>query len=1005
MHTPSRSHAVALLAILLVAFAVRVYALDAQSLWYDEAVTAQVTQQGLSALAQWTADDIQPPLYYATVAGWTRLAGTSEWALRFPSVAFGLAMVALAYALGKRLFGQPAAWLAAFLAGIHPLWVYYSQEARMYTLLTALGMLAGYALLRVLAAASGAPRRRWRWWAVFAGASVALLYTHYFAAFLLLAYALVFLLALALPAALSAPLARPARRRLLAEGAGIALLAVLVYLPWLPNAVRRFGVDASYWQGTLKLDEAIRHIAISFTTGETVLEHQAIPLAWAIVLLAGVCWVALVWQAVGDRKSEVRRQRSEGRGQRTEATNQRPEPETPQESHNLALPQFRNPAIPLALLFVTLTLLVPIVAILMLSYRTPKFNPRYLMLASPALVLLLAGGLALPFTRGLRAASGTPLRARIARIASAFALVAASTIFLLADRNWFADPAFTKDDWRGAVAFVRAHLAPDERVVLVSGHALPAWRYYAPDVEPLRLPELEILDVNAVLDWNGAASALEQGLGGTHGAWLLQWQNGVVDPTAVVPYLMKTAGDQQPVDASFWGLGSPQHYRWPKGTSFRTLAEQPFDSEHRGQALGVNFGNQVELAGSTQPACDQADCPVYLFWRALQPLQADYKLAAALVGRQDDVTWSSPADRRLAGYEYPTFRWQPGALIVSQLPLDATPGTPPGAYRLRLSVYDEATGQALDVLDAAGAPQGRWAWLDPVAVDRAVPGSGAETPASGAKTLAAPGVLLDSLAVSAHQIMPGDRFLVDAWWLLEEPQNTVYGLRAEWLDPSGQPSPEASCEVIDMREWPAGAPLRSQIVWNAPQELAPGAWQLHFGLVAGGCAGDASTLGGTEIVAMDVLPSNRRFEPSAAVQYPAHAGFGGLVTLLGLTVDDQSGQAAPARPGSSVPVTVTWQAMQPMATAYTGFVHLVDAHGTIVAQDDHEPRLGEAPTTRWVTGEVVEDRYLVHLPDDLPPGLYQFEIGLYDAGQPGLPRLRTSDGRDSIVIGPLVVGS
>ena len=356
--TRSLRSSAALLALLLLAFVLRVYALDAQSLWYDEAVTAQVTQQGLGELAQWTADDIQPPLYYALVAGWTRQAGTGEWALRFPSVASGLVMVALAYALGRRLFGPAAGWVAALLGALHPLWVYYAQEARMYTLLTALGMLAGYAVLRVLASTQepGAARQRLTWWAAYVGASIALLYTHYFAAFLLLAFALFFVLALVFQPGRKSTGATAARR-LLAEGAVAGLLVVVVYLPWLPNALRRFQVDASYWQGTLKLDEAIRHIAISFSTGETVLEQQAIPLAWGLAVLAGVCLVALAWAAVGGPP---------------------------------AIPHSRNSAtynplcsgtsctLPLATLFVTLYLLVPIIAILLLSYRTPKFNPRYL---------------------------------------------------------------------------------------------------------------------------------------------------------------------------------------------------------------------------------------------------------------------------------------------------------------------------------------------------------------------------------------------------------------------------------------------------------------------------------------------------------------------------------------------------------------------------------------------------------------------------------------------------
>ena len=85
-----------------------------------------------------------------------------------------------------------------------------------------------------------------------------------------------------------------------------------------------------------------------------------------------------------------------------------------------------------------------------------------------------------------------------------------------------------------------------------------------------------------------------------------------------------------------------------------------------------------------------------------------------------------------------------------------------------------------------------------------------------------------------------------------------------------------------------------------------------------------------------------------------------------------------------------------MDTSYTGFVHLLDAGRQIVAQDDHGPLQNQYPTTQWAGGEVVEDRYVLRLPPDLPPGEYTLEIGLYDANRPGLPRLKTADGRDSV---------
>ena len=100
-------------------------------------------------MTRWTANDIQPPLYYYIVAGWGRIAGWNEWALRYPSTIFGVLAIPLLAVLALRLARlRAAALLAALLAALHPLLVYYGQEARMYTLLVLLGILAVYVLAR-----------------------------------------------------------------------------------------------------------------------------------------------------------------------------------------------------------------------------------------------------------------------------------------------------------------------------------------------------------------------------------------------------------------------------------------------------------------------------------------------------------------------------------------------------------------------------------------------------------------------------------------------------------------------------------------------------------------------------------------------------------------------------------------------------------------------------------------------------------------------------------------
>ena len=290
----------ALLAILLLAFALRVYRLDSQSLWYDEAVTAKVASQGIGELTRWTADDIQPPLYYYAAAGWLRLAGRGEWALRFPSAFFGTLTVPLMWAVALRLFGRGrsgrvAALAAALLTALSPLYVYYAQEARMYTLLTFLGLLAGYALLQGDGWTTGRQtkdegrrtkdRQDFRLSSfVFrppnGGSSLSSLpppcstpTTSACSCCWLtgVCFIIGWLVALAR--------GRPHWRKL-GVFALSCLSIALLYLPWLPAMLNRYAVDRSYWQGALKINEALRHVAISFTTGapETMLERDAVRL-------------------------------------------------------------------------------------------------------------------------------------------------------------------------------------------------------------------------------------------------------------------------------------------------------------------------------------------------------------------------------------------------------------------------------------------------------------------------------------------------------------------------------------------------------------------------------------------------------------------------------------------------------------------------------------------------------------------------------------------------------
>ena len=923
------------LLLLLLALALRLFHLGTQSLWYDEGVTAAISQRSLADLARWTADDIQPPLYYVLVAGWTRLAGASEWALRFPSAAAGLLTVPLLLALHRRLWRPSAGPVARsalpllLLAACAPLWVYYAQEARNYTLLTGLGVLFAYLLLRVLTTSAPRPRR-WLWLAAVMTAAAAL-YTHYFALFLLLTLGLFYLLGLWLR--------RGADLRLRLAEAGLAGLAtLLLYTPWLPFLLNRYRVDASYWQGPLKVGEALRHLAINITLGapEMMLEPTAVAWlpAWGLIVAAALIGLGLLLGRRGNRRAGL-------------------------------------PA-----LFLLLYLLLPTLMILLLAWRTPKFNPRYLMLVTPAFYLLLGGGLSSLST--WRHGRGRPLAALLLGLALLLSIQAA--------HNWFTDPAFAKADWRGVAGYIDSHSQNGEAVILVSGHAFPVWDYYAPLRPPLRLPSFDVLDVNQVLGYD-VATALQAQVAGRTGAWLVTWQDNVVDPAGFVADQLARVGTESPLDARFAQIGL-RHFALPPGVTFSAAPPLTVASD-------LTFGSQVRLLGWSQPAASGAPTSTLrLEWEAVQPLTADLKLAAEIVDDQGQV-WGRVADRRLAVYDFPTMRWQPGAPVFAIMPLPLWPGAPPGIYDLRLRVYAEGQTTALEAFDAAGRAQGSDVRLTglyaPALVTQgpAGPLAPADAVALPAPVRLAPDLSLGRAWVAPAAVEPGARLTLALWWQVGAAQpGGDYRLQLSWQSAGGAIMPGPTLALA--RGWASSAwPPQAQVLTLAAPSLpitaTAGAWALRLTLTGpdGAPAGDAA------ILPLTALASTRRFD-APALDAVIGVNFDGFLRLLGVNLPSQ-----PARPGQPWRVTLAWQALTPPAADLGSFVQLLDANGRLRSQANRPP--GDRPTSAWLPGEVVATTYDLDLPADLPPGAYRLIAGLYDPDRSGLPRLRVQPSGQDVV--------
>lgn len=223
--------------ICLLALALRLFRLGAECLWYDEAFTWWISRLRGPDFWNAIAGDVHPPLWYLVSALNGAILGHSEAALRFPSVIFNTLAVLVLFHIARQLLPERQARLAALFAALLPAaGLYYAQEARMYSLL---------ALLLLLALLAALQRR----WVLFVGAAGLAVYTHNLA--------VLYVFALGAAAGLHALLRPPywlecvspgqRRRWQLAPLAASAAVFVL-WLPWALVMLRQMGAMAGgFW--------------------------------------------------------------------------------------------------------------------------------------------------------------------------------------------------------------------------------------------------------------------------------------------------------------------------------------------------------------------------------------------------------------------------------------------------------------------------------------------------------------------------------------------------------------------------------------------------------------------------------------------------------------------------------------------------------------------------------------------------------------------------------------
>ncbi len=426
----------------------------------------------------------------------------------------------------------------------------------------------------------------------------------------------------------------------------------------------------------------------------------------------------------------------------------------------------------------------------------------------------------------------------------------------------------------------------------------------------------------------------------------------------------------------------------------------------RGEALAgvshpleITFGDRLRLLGydvsalSTQPG-DMIR--VDLHWKAMRPLDATLQAEVGIAGA-DGWPWSPKhAERPRDHTDFPpTPSWPLDTYVIDSFEIEVLPGTPPGEYALVAQVFDRRTLAPLQP-SLASVPGRLAAPIGSIRVDRAARAFDAEQLRiyGGERHDLDDDLTLLGYNIDRVDSVPGDSVLLTFFWQAERTPKSDRVFRIELLGAANEAL--ASRDILigaagySTSNWQAGEQIISLVVMRVPAAAASGAYHWRGSLLD-----ESGRLSG----AFDMQPALRVAAPERTFDVPAmenrvNVDLGDFAALLGFDLGSDRLSA-----GGTVEVTLYWQARAETAHSYKVFVHLLDEGGRIVTQADAFPAGGKRPTTGWLAGEVIADRYALALPDDLKAGSYQLAAGLYDPESS--KRLRTAGGSETTVLSVL----
>jgi hypothetical protein len=333
----------------------------------------------------------------------------------------------------------------------------------------------------------------------------------------------------------------------------------------------------------------------------------------------------------------------------------------------------------------------------------------------------------------------------------------------------------------------------------------------------------------------------------------------------------------------------------------------------------------------------------------------------------------------------PTNQWSVGHYATDWQLAELLPGTPPGQYQVRLTLFEQETQRLVGVV--GGGPD---LPLGQITVTRP------RTPTDPQTAVMQYTAVTDWTALrllgynlDRNTAVPGDPFLLTLFWQNQLASNQDWQVQLHLYDESGaavltRQLPPVTAE-FPTSQWPVGDLWRGQHLLRLPAGLESGlhTWELRLCEPHdSGCTpfGQPLTLG-----QLDVNAPERSFTPPD-LTHATETAVGNIATLLGAIIQTRD----------PLSVELVWRAEAETAVSYRVFLHLIGPDGTLITQSDGEPAQWQRPTTGWLPGEIIRDSHQLTLPPDLLPGPYTLLAGLYDplTGE----RLGVEGGETAVVI-------